>query len=120
MADRRLERDDRGMAVVRATAYPGLATRAVAFGVDAAVVNLAALALTAVVVLGMSVVPVPETVRTVVAAVGAALYVVWTVSYFVAFWSTTGQTPGARALRIRVVDAGGDRLRASRALLRVV
>lgn len=105
----------------RPTAYPGLATRAIAFAVDAAVVNAAAVAFAAVVVLGLAVVPVPDAVNTVAAALGAVLYGVWTVGYFVAFWSTTGQTPGGRLLRVRVVDAGGgERLRPRRALVRVV
>ena len=33
------------------------------------------------------------------------LWLVWAVAYFVTFWSTTGQTPGNRLLRIKVVRA---------------
>ena len=39
-------------------------------------------------------------------------------SYFVFFWSTVGQTPGMRALRLRVTTAEGGRLRVRRSLLR--
>ena len=48
------------------------------------------------------------------------VYLLWVVGYFVTFWATTGQTPGSRALRLRVRAAGGERLRPRRALLRFV
>jgi uncharacterized RDD family membrane protein YckC len=39
----------------------------------------------------------------------------------VAFWSTTGQTPGARVMRIRVIDGRGEAtIRPQRAVMRVV
>jgi uncharacterized RDD family membrane protein YckC len=46
---------------------------------------------------------------------------VWTIAYFVTFWSSTGQTPGNRLLRIRVCDAR-DRtpLRPWRSFMRLV
>jgi uncharacterized RDD family membrane protein YckC len=45
---------------------------------------------------------------------------VWVVAYFVTFWSTTGQTPGSRLMRIRVIDANGaQRLAPRRAAVRV-
>ena len=34
---------------------------------------------------------------------GALAWFVWTIAYFVTFWSSTGQTPGNRLLRIRVL-----------------
>ncbi len=40
--------------------------------------------------------------------------------YFVAFWSTTGQTPGARMMQIRVVHEGGRRVGPRRGVLRVI
>jgi uncharacterized RDD family membrane protein YckC len=43
------------------------------------------------------------------------------VGYFVVCWSTNGQTPGSRVMRIRVVDAtGAQAVGPWRALLRVV
>jgi uncharacterized RDD family membrane protein YckC len=49
------------------------------------------------------------------------LALLWTVSYFVFFWSTEGQTPGNRLMCIRVQDAvTGGPLRARRALARVL
>jgi uncharacterized RDD family membrane protein YckC len=53
-------------------------------------------------------------------AVGGVLFVIWTLVYFTTFWTTTGQTPGSRAMRIRVVRADGSRLRPRHALVRLV
>ncbi len=39
--------------------------------------------------------------------------------YFVVFWTTTGQTPGSRVMRIRVLREDGDHLRWFRALVRL-
>ena len=53
-------------------------------------------------------------------AVGGVAYVIWTIAYFVTFWSTTGQTPGNRLLQIRVCRArDGGVLRPRKALLRL-
>lgn len=53
-------------------------------------------------------------------AVGGVAYVFWTIAYFVVFWSTTGQTPGARMMQIRLVHEGGDGVGPRRGVLRVV
>jgi uncharacterized RDD family membrane protein YckC len=98
--------------------YVGLVTRAIAFALDAAIVNVVAILTAAAVSLTLSVVKVPHDVRTVVAAAGGVAYALWTVGYFVTFWATTGQTPGSRVLRIRVHAASGDRVPPRRALLR--
>jgi uncharacterized RDD family membrane protein YckC len=100
--------------------YVGLVTRAIAFALDAAIINVVAVLTAAAISLTLSVVKVPHDVRTAVAAVGGVAYVLWTVGYFVTFWSTTGQTPGNRVLRIRVHAASGDRLPPRRAFLRFV
>jgi uncharacterized RDD family membrane protein YckC len=65
-----------------------------------------------------SVVNVPEELETRTVAAGGATYLAWSIGYFVAFWSTTGQTPGNRLLGIRVRPVAGDRLRPRRSLLR--
>lgn len=88
--------------------YAGFVTRAVAFAIDAAVINLAAATVAVIVGLGVSVLDVPDVVTTVAVAVGGVAYVLWTVGYFATFWSTTGQTPGSRAMGIRVVCAQAD------------
>jgi uncharacterized RDD family membrane protein YckC len=98
--------------------YVGLLTRALAFGVDAAIINAAALIAAAVVALTFNVLTLPDWLRTVAVATGAAAYALWSVGYFVTFWSTTGQTPGNRLLRLEVRAAGGGRLLPRRALVR--
>jgi uncharacterized RDD family membrane protein YckC len=73
------------------------------------------------VALALSVLSVADELDTVLIAGGAALFAAWSVGYFVTFWSTTGQTPGGRVMRLRVVRASdGGRVGAGRALLRVV
>jgi uncharacterized RDD family membrane protein YckC len=106
-------------AVPAARAYAGLVTRALAFALDAAIVNGCALVVGVVVGLGLSILHLPEAADIVIAAILAGLWVLWTVGYFAFFWSTSGQTPGDRVMRIRVID-GRDRgpLKLRRAIVR--
>ena len=104
-----------------ADAYAGLVTRALAFAVDSAIVNLTGIAVGVIVGLALSVLNTPDAVDTALIIVGGFLFVLWTIGYFVAFWSTTGQTPGNRLMRIRVRRAESDEpLRAGMALVRLV
>ena len=101
--------------------YAGLATRALAFETDAIVVNVVGWAVAGIVTLGLSLLDVPAGVEDTLLALGALGGVLWSSGYFVFFWSTTGQTPGNRLLRIRVLDARtGSPPRARRALLRLI
>jgi uncharacterized RDD family membrane protein YckC len=101
--------------------YEGLVTRAIAFSVDAALINLISIVVGVAVGLCLSVLKLPDWVETTAIAVAGAAYIVWTVAYFVTFWSTTGQTPGNRLLRIRVCRAhGGGPLRPRQAFVRLV
>jgi uncharacterized RDD family membrane protein YckC len=101
--------------------YQGLVTRTIAFALDAAAINLAALAVGVAVGLALSVLDLPNSVKGAAIAVGGAAYVVWTVVYFVTCWSSTGQTPGDRLLHLRVCDADdGATLSEGRAFLRFV
>ena len=101
--------------------YAGLATRVLAFAVDAAIVNCVAWFVGLVVAVGLSLFEIPDHVKVLLAAIGGALALLWTVAYFTFFWSTTAQTPGNRLLRIEVRTAAtGDVLRARRALARVL
>jgi uncharacterized RDD family membrane protein YckC len=111
-----------GTEAERTGAYAGLVTRAIAYAVDAAVINLAALLVGVVVALALSLLHrVPDDLKAVVAAILAVVYVLWAIGYFVTFWSTTGQTLGQRVMRIRVIDARGDaKLTPRRALVRVL
>lgn len=101
--------------------YAGFVTRALAFAVDAAVINVVAITVGVVVGLGLSVLNVPDGVVKALAVVGGAAYVIWSIAYFVTFWSTTGQTPGSRLMRIRVRPAhGAGGLKPRRAVLRLI
>jgi uncharacterized RDD family membrane protein YckC len=100
--------------------YEGLVTRALAFAVDAAVIDLVAIVVAGVVALVLSVISLPDELDTVLLAAGGAAFLIWSAAYFVTFWSTTGQTPGSRLLRIRVCDADdGAVLRPGRSLFRL-
>jgi uncharacterized RDD family membrane protein YckC len=87
--------------------YVGFVTRTIGFAIDAAIIDLVALSTAAVTALALSVLSLPAELKTVALAVGAVLFVLWGVGYFVFFWSTTGQTPGARVMRFRVRPASG-------------
>jgi uncharacterized RDD family membrane protein YckC len=102
------------------TSYSGLVTRTVAFAIDAAVIDLVALAVGAAVALVFSIVPVGHDTKTVAIALGGAAFVLWCIAYFTWFWTTTGQTPGNRAMRIRVIRADGRPLRPRHALVRLI
>ena len=96
----------------------GLVTRTLAFAIDGAVINGVAVVVVAVLSLCASIVTLPKELVALVVAAGGTVYVLWTVGYFVAFWSTTGQTPGDRVMRVRVVTSSGGPLKPRRALLR--
>jgi uncharacterized RDD family membrane protein YckC len=100
--------------------YGGLVTRAIAAAVDALLINLAALAVAAVVALVLSIFPVSSDTKKLLAAIGGVLFAVWVVAYFVTFWTTTGQTPADRVMRVVVVREDGRTLNLWRALLRLV
>jgi uncharacterized RDD family membrane protein YckC len=102
------------------TRYIGLVTRTVALALDAALITLIALIVELGVALIVSVFHLPKDVKQVLVVVGAAAYVLWTVGYFVTFWSTTGETPGDRVMRIRVVSADGGRVKPGWAIVRLV
>jgi uncharacterized RDD family membrane protein YckC len=101
--------------------YIGLLTRGLAFAVDAALINGIAILVGVVVGLAVSVLSIPDELDTVLIAAAGAAFLIWTVAYFVTFWSTTGQTPGNRLFRFRVCLADdGATLKPRRSLLRVV
>jgi uncharacterized RDD family membrane protein YckC len=103
------------------TEHAGLATRTVAFAADAAIINVVAWGVAAVVAVGLSILKVPDEVVTVLAVIGTVIAIGWSIAYFAFFWSSTGQTPGNRALGIRVVEAASaEPPHAARAVLRVL
>lgn len=99
----------------------GLATRGIAFALDAAVINVVAIVAAAGAALVLSVIDVSGELNAWIAGVAGAVFVGWTILYFVVFWSTTGQTPGNRLMRIRVCRAeDGMALRPRSSLVRYV
>jgi uncharacterized RDD family membrane protein YckC len=117
--------DDRAEQVVRRRPrterplYGGIATRAIALATDAAVT----------IVIFMSVVGIAALVASLVGGlrpawlVGALLASGWMLiagTYFVLFWSSAGQTPGMRLLRVRVRGPSGDAPSIGRSVVRLV
>ena len=117
--------DDRAEQIVRRPPrserpiYGGVATRAIALATDAALT----------IVLFMSVVGIAALVASLVGGLrpawlaGALLASGWMLvvgTYFVLFWSTTGQTPGMRLLRLRVRGLAGETPSIGRSLVRLV
>jgi uncharacterized RDD family membrane protein YckC len=102
--------------------YTGLVTRAIGFGVDALIIDVAALAVAAIVALALNLFQIPSKVDAALAAIGAVVFLVWLGAYSVTFWSTTGQTPGARMMRFRVLAPGAEHghIGVRRALLRLI
>jgi uncharacterized RDD family membrane protein YckC len=98
--------------------YVGLATRAISFALDAAVINVVAIVTALGVSLILSLVHLPSSLHSFLTGLAGAVYVLWAVGYFVVFWSATGQTPGARLMQIRVLSASGNVVNPTRALVR--
>lgn len=86
-------------------AYQGLVTRTIAFVLDAAAINLVAMAVSVAVGLAVSVLPLPNSLDPVLISLGGLAYLLWSTGYFVVFWSSTGETPGDRLMGIRVCMA---------------
>jgi uncharacterized RDD family membrane protein YckC len=99
--------------------YGGIATRAIALAIDAAVTLVLFMCVVGVVALVSSLVGGlrPDWLVAVLLAAGSMLVVGM---YFVLFWSAAGQTPGMRLLRIRVRGPAGDSLSVGRSLVRLV
>jgi len=97
--------------------YGGLASRALAFVVDGAIVGMGLLLAAAVLGVATAIAGPLRPGWLAGAGLGAAWFVAQGV-YFAGFWSAVGQTPGMRLLGIRVVSGSPAPLRFPRALLR--
>ena len=115
---RRAPRDEPAVSSGRVP-YAGLVTRGAALALDAAIVNAIVLVVAALLGLITSLVGElrPEWLALTLAACGWALAVG---TYFVLFWSTAGQTPAMRILRLRVLGDDGLPPRLGRSMLRLV
>ncbi len=86
-----------------APAYAGLVTRTIAFTIDAVVINVVAICVAGAVALGLSILSITPKQHGALAAIGGVVWVIWIIAYFVLFWSSTGQTPGARVMHIELL-----------------
>ena len=118
---RAVELDNRLDRRARAAAPPfaGVATRALALATDAALILLIFVSLAAMVALIATLVGTlrPQWL------VGALLASGWALlagSYFLLFWSSTGQTPGMRLLHLRLIGPNGRPPSLGRSFLRAV
>src|SRR3984957_16049463 len=100
--------------------YSGAGTRLIAITLDAVIINAVAVVVAGAVLLVFSVFTVTGRNHPVAIVLGGAAYLVWAISYFGVFWTTTGQAPGNRVMQIRVTKADGGRLRPRHALVRLV
>jgi uncharacterized RDD family membrane protein YckC len=100
--------------------YAGLVTRAVAFALDVAILD--AILIVIGVVVGLIISAFGDFAPDLGLGEVALGIVGWALAftaYFVTFWSLTGQTPGMRALGIKVVPVKGDRVRPLQGFVRV-
>lgn len=104
--------------VAQQARYVGLVTRAIAIVIDVAIIVIVAMVVGGCVALILAVIHHPRSLETLIAVVGGAVYILWTIGYFVSFWSGTGQTPGMRVMQIRVLTARGERVGVRRGLVR--
>jgi uncharacterized RDD family membrane protein YckC len=100
--------------------YAGLATRIVSLVVDAALITVVDVVVGVGAALILSLLHIPHDLRTILAVIGAVVYALGSILYFVIFWCTTGQTPGGRVMQIRVVSAGGARVKPRWAVVRCI
>ena len=100
--------------------FVGAVTRSVSWVVDALLINFAAIMAGLGTALVLSIFSLGKDAQAPLEAIAGALYVLWAAVYFIAFWSTTGQTPGARVMQIRLVAPHHRRVHPARAVVRWV
>jgi uncharacterized RDD family membrane protein YckC len=103
---------------VTPTPYAGVATRGLALAVDAVIVTLVFLTGTAFVALVTSLVGALRPVWLAETLAGIS-WLLLQIAYFAGFWSTAGQTPGMRVMRVRVLDRANGRPSFGRSVARL-
>jgi uncharacterized RDD family membrane protein YckC len=99
--------------------YAGVATRAVALAIDAAVAHVIVFTGGAILALVGSLVG-DVRLDTLGRVLAATAWVAVVGTYFVLFWSTAGQTPGMRLMALRVMTRRGRHPGVMRSVVRVV
>jgi uncharacterized RDD family membrane protein YckC len=100
--------------------YGGAVTRATAFAIDIAIMQ--GILFVVGVIIGLIVKAFSNftlSLDTGTVALAGATWLITFAIYFVSFWSLTGQTPGMRALGVKVTTLDGEILRPKRGLRRV-
>ena len=100
--------------------YIGIVARTLGFTVDAMLICAAAFIVEFGVALIVTVAHPPSGWKSAMVVVGGIVFALWAMIYFVAFWTTTGQTPGARIMHFRVVPRKGDELKPRLAIVRAI
>jgi uncharacterized RDD family membrane protein YckC len=99
----------------------GLVSRALALGIDAAVINIGFFAASALIALAASVfLADPEGISTPALALGTGTWLAVGATYLLVFWSLAGQTPGMRFAGISILTDGEARLGFWRSVRRLV
>jgi len=99
--------------------YAGIATRAVGLAIDMAIVQLCVFAVGAILALIASLIGGIE-LGTVGRILAAGAWAAAVATYFVAFWTLAGQTPGMRLMDVRVTTADGEPPGIGRSMVRMV
>ncbi|HKF13952.1 MAG TPA: RDD family protein [Gaiellaceae bacterium] len=110
---------DGRLARIAAAPFAGIATRAVAFAIDAAAVILIWASISSMVAVISSLVGTLRPAWLVGLLLGSGFGLL-AGSYFVLFWSVAGQTPGMRLLRLRLLGPSGRSPSVVRSLVRAV
>jgi uncharacterized RDD family membrane protein YckC len=114
-----------GDTVVQATVeenphYIGLVTRVISWVMDVLIINFVAIITGLGVELIASIFPITKNLKPLFLAIAGGVYLLWTAGYFVVFWSMSGQTPGSRVMKVRLVTPDGGKVKPVRALVRWV
>jgi uncharacterized RDD family membrane protein YckC len=100
--------------------YAGVATRAVALAIDAALAQVIVFAGGAILALIASLVGGDLRLNTLERVLAASAWIAVVATYFVLFWTTAGQTPGMRIMGVRLMTYDGRYPSIARAIVRVV
>ncbi len=98
--------------------HVGLVTRAISWAVDFLFINLAAIITGLGAEMVASIFPITKDLKPLFLAIAGGAYVLWTATYFVVFWTVSGQTPGSRLMQVRLVSRDGGTVKPVRALVR--
>jgi uncharacterized RDD family membrane protein YckC len=100
------------------TECAGAFTRALAFAIDVGVLNLAFIAISALIAFVVSIV-LPSETTVPALAIGAAAWLIAGAAFMCSFWALTGQTPGMSIVGLRIVPLDEPRMNLRIAILRL-